>query len=85
MNKNFKKIIEDAKTFSLSENDKKSVMDKVSMFIKENPIVGVSDGILTPYMKDEMSGPYGRQNIWDSVRSSFPILSTFKKNKFFLR
>lgn len=74
MNKNFSKIIKDAKTFSLSENDKKSVMDKVSKFIKEHPVSDAPREILTPEVGDKIKTPY--------LKSSLPIFSLFNKYKF---
>ena len=89
MNDKFNKIIESAKTFSLTKEEKETMLGKVSLFVKENPIgyasTPLDTQIPTPYTEYVMdSDSFRHKGIWGNNSKLFPSLSGLIMNNKFM-
>lgn len=84
MEKAFYKIINDAKNFSFTKEEKDAVMKNVSIFIKQNPLDNPkeNESKVDLYDEDVMNRRNHRHNIWGNISSKlFPVLLNLKKKK----
>ncbi len=77
----FNKIINSAKTFSLTGEEKKEIISKVSSYMKENPISTASGEIVSPYSSPVMDNPNDRHMWYGDFRSGSLISLSILRNK----